>query len=55
MTITITRSAADRTPHHWVFVDILDALGETSVVADRDGAALLIDGPFVETKERRAQ
>ena len=36
---------------HWVFAGGLSAPSTATVVDDRGGAAILTDGPFVETKE----
>lgn len=36
---------------HWVFAGGLGAPGTATVVDNRDGAALVTDGPFVESKE----
>ena len=35
----------------WVFADGLAAPGTATVVDNRDGAALVTDGPFLESKE----
>lgn len=36
---------------HWVFAGGLAAPGTATVIDNRDGRALVTDGPFVETKE----
>ena len=36
---------------HWVFAGGLAAPGTATVVDGRDGEAVLIDGPYVESKE----
>ena len=36
---------------HWVFAGGLAAPGTATVIDNRDGAAMLTDGPFVESKE----
>jgi hypothetical protein len=36
---------------HWVFAAGLAAPSTATVIDNRDGKALLIDGPFVESKE----
>jgi hypothetical protein len=43
-----------RTEGHWVFAGGLNAPSTATVVDNRDGAAMLTDGPFVETKEHLA-
>ena len=39
---------------HWVFAGGLNAPATATVVDNRDDAAMLTDGPFVETKEHVA-
>lgn len=39
---------------HWVFAGGLASPGEATVIDNRDGAGLVTDGPFVETKEHLA-
>ncbi|XVU30071.1 YciI family protein [Actinoplanes sp. CA-054009] len=39
---------------HWVFAGGLAAPGTATVIDNRDGRALVTDGPFVETKEYMA-
>ena len=39
---------------HWVFAGGLAAPGTATVIDNRDGAAMLTDGPFVESKEHVA-
>ncbi len=39
---------------HWVFAGGLAAPGTATVIDNRDGAAMLSDGPFVESKEHVA-
>ena len=39
---------------HWVFAGGLAAPGTATVIDNRDGAAMLTDGPFVEAKEHVA-
>jgi hypothetical protein len=36
---------------HWVFAGGLGATGSATVIDNRDGAGLVTDGPFVESKE----
>jgi len=36
---------------HWVFAGGLAAPSDATVIDNRDGKALVTDGPFVETKE----
>jgi hypothetical protein len=40
-----------RADGHWVFAGGLGGPSTATVVDDRDGAALVTDGPFVESKE----
>ena len=40
-----------RAEGHWVFAGGLAAPGTATVIDNRDGRALVTDGPFVETKE----
>jgi hypothetical protein len=39
---------------HWVFAGGLDSPSTATVIDNRNGEALLTDGPFVETKEHLA-
>jgi hypothetical protein len=39
---------------YWVFAGGLNAPSTATVIDNRDGAAMLSDGPFVETKEHLA-
>ena len=39
---------------YWVFAGGLNAPSTATVVDNRDGAAILVDGPYVETKEHVA-
>jgi len=43
-----------RADGHWVFAGGLNAPSTATVIDNRDGAAMLTDGPFVETKEHIA-
>jgi len=36
---------------HWVFAGGLDSPATATVIDNRDGAGMITDGPFVETKE----
>ncbi|MEU4804909.1 YciI family protein [Actinosynnema sp. NPDC023587] len=40
-----------RTEGHWVFAGGLGMPDTATVIDNRDGAAIVTDGPFVETKE----
>ena len=39
---------------HWVFAGGLDSPATATVIDNREGAGLMTDGPFVETKEHIA-
>ena len=39
---------------HWVFAGGLDAPSTATVIDNREGAGMITDGPFVETKEHVA-
>jgi len=39
---------------HWVFAGGLASPGTATVIDNRDGAAMLTDGPFLESKEHVA-
>src|SRR6478735_5716459 len=39
---------------HWVFAGGLDSPTTATVIDNRDGAGMITDGPFVETKEHIA-
>ena len=39
---------------HWVFAGGLDSPATATVIDNRDGAGMITDGPFVETKEHIA-
>jgi hypothetical protein len=39
---------------HWVFAGGLDAPSTATVIDNREGAEMITDGPFVETKEHVA-
>jgi hypothetical protein len=40
-----------RADGHWVFAGGLSSPGAATVIDNRDGAALITDGPFLESKE----
>jgi hypothetical protein len=40
-----------RAGEHWVFAGGLGAPGTATVIDNRDGEAIVTDGPFVESKE----
>ena len=40
-----------QTEGHWVFAGGLEGPSSATVIDNRDGAALVTDGPFVESKE----